>query len=127
MKNFDGWNNIKKKIDQNNRAPVKEGEIYWCSLGLNISVEQNGRFDTFQRPVIVIKKFSNQIVLVSPLTTKMHEGNWYLTKNILGIKQQIILNQIKPVDTRRLTESLGEISESEVSLIIYEYLKLLLL
>ncbi len=127
LKDFDSWNLIKKRIDLENRVPIRVGEIFWCKLGLNIGVEQNGNEKEFTRPVIIIKKFSNQIVLIAPLTTKPHKGNWYLEKDILGIKQQIILNQIKPVDVKRLTKSLGEISEKEVQLILYEYFKLLIL
>lgn len=125
MKNFDEWNETKKKVNFKDRAPVRLGEIYWCNLGLNIGVEQDGREDNFQRPVIIIKKFSDQIVLVAPLTTKIHKGDWYFDIDILGVKQQVILNQIKPIDTKRLTKGIGEISENELNKIIDAFIKLI--
>jgi hypothetical protein len=47
MKNFDGWNEIKKRLDSKNRTGVKVGEVFWCKLGLNVGVEQNGNEEEF--------------------------------------------------------------------------------
>jgi len=39
-KDFDKWNMKKKKLDKNKRDLLfKEGEIWWCSLGVNIGEE----------------------------------------------------------------------------------------
>ncbi len=127
MKDFDTWNEIKKKIDYSlSRKTVKLGEIYWCKLGLNIGTEQNGREGNFERPVIVIKKFSNRTVLVAPLTTQLHEGTWYFDIILFDKKQQVLLNQIKPIDTKRLLNSIGQISLFEIRRILREYIKLIL-
>lgn len=125
MKNFDKWNSTKKKINKQSRPPVKLGEIHWCSFGLNIGVGQDGRGDDFQRLVIIIKKFSSQIVLIAPLTTKIHKRDWYLNINIFNRESQIILNQVKPVDTKRLIEEVGQISEEKVIEILDNYIKLI--
>jgi mRNA interferase MazF len=126
-KDFDEWNKVKKKVEYiPNRKTVKLGEIYWCKLGLNIGVEQNGREDTFERPVIIIKKFSNNNVLVAPLTTQIHQGNWYYDIVLCNRNQQIILNQIKSIDTKRLLGSMGQISVFEVRSILKEYIKLIM-
>ncbi len=79
-KDFDSWNSIKKKIDKINKenVSIKIGQIYWCNLGLNIGREQNGKNKYFNRPVLVLKKFSHDLILIAPLTTKIHKGNWYL-------------------------------------------------
>lgn len=121
IKDFDEWNNIKKKVEDYHRAPVKLGEIYWCRIGLNIGVEQDGKGNNFMRPVIILKKFSNEIVLIVPLTTKNHKGDWYINLSIDDEKVQDILNQIRPIDTKRLLSSLGQIGETEVTKIIDAY------
>lgn len=105
MKQFDEWNSVKKEIEDYHRAPVKLGEIYWCRIGLNIGVEQDGKGDDFMRPVIIIKKFSDQIVDKTPA--------------------QEILNQIRPIDTKRLLSSLGQIGTTEVSKIINAYYEII--
>jgi mRNA-degrading endonuclease toxin of MazEF toxin-antitoxin module len=125
MKNFDRWNKVKKMIDQKNSLSVKIGEICWIKFGLNIGREQNGDMSEFQRPVIVIKKFSNDFVLVAPLTTQNKEGSWYLEIKIFEERRKVILNQIKPIDTKRILKIVGQISEKEVQYIIDAYITLL--
>jgi mRNA-degrading endonuclease toxin of MazEF toxin-antitoxin module len=126
VKNFDKWNSMKKKIDKYySRAPVKLGEIYWCHFGINVGVEQNGSEDKFQRPVIVLRKFSNKLVLIVPLTTKIHEGSWYFNLRINNRNQQAILSQIKPIDTKRLYISFGQIPMNQVKNIISRYKRLI--
>ena len=46
LKEFDKWNELKKKL-HNSEKPKKfyfrEREIWWCSLGLNIGFEEDGK------------------------------------------------------------------------------------
>ena len=37
----------------------KEGEIWWCRIGMNIGHETYGKGASFSRPVLIFKKFSN--------------------------------------------------------------------
>ncbi len=55
MKDFDAWNKVKQNthVLQTLRYP-KEGEIWWCKLGLNIGDEQDGKGTRFERPVVII-------------------------------------------------------------------------
>ena len=86
MDEFDIWNQLKKKIDSLdflcNRYP-KEGEVWMISVGKNIGFEQNGSGSNFSRPVLVIKKFNNQMfwlyhflqnkkTLIFTLTIRIH-------------------------------------------------------
>jgi len=48
----------------------KSGEVWMCTLGQNLGREQNGGPRDFSRPVLVIKKFNNEIFWVVPLSTK---------------------------------------------------------
>ena len=124
-KDFDEWNSEKKKVEEYHRAPVKTGEVYWCRIGLNIDVEQDGKGDNFMRPVIILKKFSDQIVLVIPLTTKNHKGDWYIDLSIDNKDVQGVLNQIRPIDTKRLLSSMGQIGRTEVTKIITAYYEII--
>ena len=76
QKDFDGWNNLKKKIDDKNSTELKkifcrEREIWFCSIGLNVGSEQNGRNESFERPVLIFKKVSAETFLVLPLTSNI--------------------------------------------------------
>lgn len=125
MKDFDRWNFTKKKIDLHKRPLTSKGQIYWCSLGFNVGVEQDGAKNNFQRPVLVLKKYSNQIVLIAPITSKIHKGDWYANIDLLGKKSQIILNQIRPIDTKRLIENISQISENKTDQIIDAFIDLI--
>lgn len=125
-KDFDRWNGIKKNTNCSKHVSTKVGEIFWCKFGVNIGTEQDGKGNLSQRPGIVIKKFSKEIVLIAPLTTKIHTGDWYCDIDFGSKKSSVILNQIKPIDTKRLINSIGQISEQKIKDILNRYVNLIL-
>jgi len=59
-KDFDCWNEIKKGIDGREKIIFcNKREIWWCSLGLNVGVEEDGKNQLFKRPVLVVKVFND--------------------------------------------------------------------
>lgn len=60
-----------------------------------------------------------------PLTTQIHRGDWYLDLNLFGDNVQAILNQTRPIDTKRLISSMGQIGETELQKIIESYIQLI--
>ena len=51
-KDFDKWNTEKKTVDAkvvNRELFFYAREIWWCSAGLNIGVEVNGKHENFER------------------------------------------------------------------------------
>jgi mRNA interferase MazF len=80
---FDRWNN-KKQLAHDVPLPLafpKNGEVWMCTLGKNLGREQNGGSQDFSRPVLVIKKFNNEIFLVVPLSTKQKPLDFYFNYN----------------------------------------------
>ena len=114
-------NETKQNMD--NSFIVKKGEVYWCYLGTNIGSEQNGSGPDKVRPVLIIQIFSNKFFLIAPLTSKKHIGDWYI--KISFKDSYVTLNQIKPVDVKRLIKSIGQISELELENIINKYIDLI--
>lgn len=130
-KNFDDWNNIKKSTDKNEIAlKIRAGEIRWCRFGVNIGKEIIGKGKTFRRPVLILKKFSGDVFLGLPLTTKNHTGDWYYSiKHISiidNIERSIILNQARVLDRKRLEEKLFEVPEKELEKIKKAYCSLIM-
>jgi len=81
------------------------------SLGQNIGYEQNGTGNNFIRPVLVIKKFNNQMFWIVPLTTKQKEFDFYF--NYADPNNQevsAILAQIRLVSVKRFNRKMYEIS-----------------
>src|SRR5690349_15415167 len=80
MKDFDHWNELKKKIDREDNDPdkfPKEGEVWMSALGRNVGFEQNGSGDNFSRPVLIVKKFNNHMFWSIALSTKQKEFDFY--------------------------------------------------
>src|ERR1035437_2167714 len=110
LKEFDGWNELKKKIeveitnikDEPDGFP-KEGEVWMCSLGRNLGYEQNGVNKNFSRPVVIIKKFNNHMFWAVPLSTKQKDFDFYFNfTDTNNQKVSVILAQMKLVSVKRL-------------------------
>jgi mRNA interferase MazF len=115
VNNFDLWNEQKQTIHngEKNRY-VKEGDIWWCALGINIGNEQNGGQNGFERPILVIRKFSNQTCLIALLTTKTCSHPFRIKINNINDHQNlVILSQLKTIDTKRLKNKIHKLSSRE--------------
>ena len=115
MKNFDLWNNCKKRIDAavQYRHP-KEKEIWWCMLGVNIGVEIYGKGELFMRPVLVINADGGQNCVVVPLTSKVRKRKYSCTiKTDDGMLHSALVFQMRSIDKRRLVEKKYRLSDEE--------------
>jgi len=116
QKDFDGWNNQKKRVNDIDSSNIyfKEREIWWCHFGANIGQEQDGKGEKFMRPILVFKKFTRSLCWGIPLSTKVRSGSFFFPllaeSNIIRIAT---LLQMKLIDTKRLVEKLDSISEME--------------
>ncbi len=105
---LDIWNVLKNKLSARGRKLFpKEREIWLVHLGQNIGHEQNGVGTGFVRPVLVLKKFSDDFFVALPLTTKKKKGAFYLEVNDTSV---LILSQIKALDKKRFVVKKGRIS-----------------
>jgi len=113
MKDFDDWNELKKKIEAEKNYPdkfPKEGEVWMSNLGKNIGYEQNGSGDNFSRPVLITKKFNNHMFWVIPLSTKQKKFDFYFNyTDVNDQKVSVILAQMKLLSVKRLKRKLYDI------------------
>lgn len=126
---YDNWNLKKQDLQFNNNDTDKilfnEGEIWWCSLGINIGNESFGKGKNFYRPVLIIKKLSNDLCVVLPVTSKKKVGSWFYNMNFHDKDQCIMLYQIRTIHIKRLNKRMGQITD-KVMLLIKEKLEDLL-
>ncbi len=105
-KDFDRWNEIKKRLARDAPLPhafPKIGEVWMCSLGKNLGREQDGGPQDFSRPVLVVKKFNNEIFWVVPLSTKQKPLDFYFNYNDpSGVPVAAVLAQLRLVSINRL-------------------------
>jgi mRNA interferase MazF len=112
-KDFKKWHS--KKGDIHERRPYvffQEREIWFCSLGANVGYEQDGAGDDFLRPVIITRKFNNEIFFAVPLTKgKKAEKPFYFSFSFRARSSSTaILSQLRLVDGKRLRYKIGSIS-----------------
>ena len=127
-KDFDKWNIEKKLVDKkivNRDLFFYAREIWWCSTGLNIGVEADGKNENFERPILIIKKFNADMIWVLPLTTKEKQNKYYYKLDHEIIKSWVILSQIKTISTKRLLRKIGTVSELDFKEVIIKLQKTL--
>jgi mRNA interferase MazF len=112
MKDFDGWNGIKKIVDNESQNKLyHKREVWWCYLGTNVGFEQDGTGNDRMRPVLILRGFSPQVCIVLPLTTSKKENPYHVFIGEVGKKEaSVIISQIKLIDTKRLVDKIGFIN-----------------
>ncbi|KKT20934.1 MAG: hypothetical protein UW04_C0016G0004 [Parcubacteria group bacterium GW2011_GWB1_43_8] len=110
-KDFKKWHDAKTEINKSSkRLFFHEREVWWCSIGVNVGFEQDGKGEYFARPVIVFKKFNNEVFWGIPLSTKIKTGRFYIPVEIGdGVPRVAIISQLRLIDGKRLYQKLGVI------------------
>lgn len=123
-KDFQIWGNIKTKIQQKDLRPIfNEREVWWCSIGVNIGDEEDGKGKEFTRPVLILRKFNNRFFLGIPMSTQLKDNPYYLKINFKNFSVSLLLSQARPIDAKRLQERMERISENNFKEIKKEYIK----
>ena len=113
-KDFDGWNEVKKMMHAKpDDFGVHERELWWVSLGVNVGVETDGKHETFERPVLVVKTFNRQMVWAVPTTTKAGDTKFYYRFLHNGKTYTAMLTQIKTMSTKRFIRKIGVMESDE--------------
>jgi mRNA-degrading endonuclease toxin of MazEF toxin-antitoxin module len=115
IKDFDRWNELKKNIENRSTEMLfHEGEIWWCSIGINVAVESCGKGVNFRRPVLVLKKISRNGFIGIPLTSKAKDGYWYLVIKVHGKDRWLSFNQIRTFSVKRLHWRMTSLRSEEI-------------
>lgn len=117
MKDFHDWNKKKIKIDGfvEFQHP-KEGEIWWCSIGVNIGSEVYGKGADYTRPVLVINAEGSESFIGIPLTSNIKSRKYAcIIKTDDEVLHTALIYQIRSFDKRRLTERKYILSKEEYS------------
>lgn len=118
-KDFDTWNLLKKQIDTRSNTPfANKRDIWWCSLGLNIGSEEDGKNELFERPVLVLTVFSKTMIRVAPLTSTSREDAHHVPIFYNERQGSVILSQIKTISTKRLSRKLARLPVSQFEHVI---------
>ena len=128
-KEFDKWNEIKKKIQQSNKIwTIKPREIYWVKIGKNIGYEMYGKDEEFLRPVLILKRFNKYSFLGIPLTSIEKNNDFYVkvTPYKKDKKSFVIISQIRFFSTKRIKSKFSKISQQEFENILEKVSKIVM-
>lgn len=113
---FDNWCHQKKQLHAITPTLVfKEGEVWWCSVGANVGSEVLGKGPKFTRPVIVLKKLSQEACIVVPVTSQRPKqlGTWYHAMHFNERDQFVMMHQLRMVSVRRFGSRMVELPEAD--------------
>lgn len=114
IKFIQDWCRLKILLwNKTSKAVFKRGDIWWCSLGINLGEEMYGKGSKFTRPVLIFRKFTSNSFLALPITKQEKQGTWYVEITIHGEKRWIMLNQARVFDKKRLTNRIGVLDDND--------------
>lgn len=120
VKWFSEWAGLKPHLHfAESVAFPKRREIWWAHVGQNIGVEINGKSNKFERPVLIVRVFNKDFVLIVPISSKEKDGRYYYSfRNPSGERNVVVLSQIKSISSKRLVRMVGEMGITDFSEII---------
>lgn len=125
-KDFDGWSEFKKNLEDKERVVFAwPREIWWCSLGINLGAEIDGKNDLFERAVLVMRVYNRETMLILPITTKRKNDQFHYgifiktasspTKDYLELDKLVWvkLTQSRVISNKRLLRKICVISDED--------------
>ncbi len=112
-RNYVGWYKLKSAIEQRQAPEFSERDVWWCALGANIGHEEDGKHDNFERPVLVLRKFSKDLFVGVPLTTTKRDTAFYYAVTVAGIDSSVILSHQRTLSSKRLLRKVGRVIGSD--------------
>ena len=120
QKDFDAWNEKKKSLHGSAFTDfIHAREVWWCAVGVNVGVEADGKRENFERPVLVIRKFSKEAVLMIPLTSRVKKDNpYHVIFSHGGREFSAVISQVRLISTKRLLRKMYQMDSSIFTRII---------
>lgn len=120
IKKIVDWTKLKVRLhlSRDHEVYFREKEVWWASLGANIGNEENGKHTSFERPVLIIKKFGRYTLCVLPLSSVARSGSYYTSFRMGNNRETVIFSQIRTISVRRLLRKMGTCSAEDFSTII---------
>lgn len=109
------WSEYQKYLQtRQRRFNFKEREVWWMSFGCNIGDEENGKGARFERPVLILKKFNQNLFWGIALTSRHKTGRFYLpVSSHTGWHSTLILSQLRLCDARRLQNKITSLPQDQ--------------
>lgn len=127
LDSFLDWIKIKFKIHSKiSRPTFNEREVWWCHLGKNVGDEENGKNESFNRPVLILKKFNNHLALIAPTSRQLKDNPFYIEITYKNQKYSVLTSHIHTIDVKRLQNKISKLDKTDFENVksqIISYLK----
>lgn len=102
-KDFLKWSKVKKGIHEERLCVIAHPrDIWWCALGANVGAETDGKNETFERPVVVMRVYNKHSLLVLPLTTRQQGDRFHFRLQTGDKVAWAKLTQTRVISSKRL-------------------------
>jgi mRNA interferase MazF len=126
QKDFQRWHALKSRVDTNRAPPFfREQEIWWCSIGVNVGAEQDGKNELFERPVLIFRKFNRELFFGLPLMSNQKIGKHYHIFPLHGQQRTVVLSQLRLFSGKRLTRRIGKLSDQRFTELDHAFMVLI--
>ena len=123
-KDFDNWNQVKKLIENEDKKVYGyPREVWWCSFGINIGAEIDGKNENYERTVVILFVYNKESMLVLPITSKPKPDKFHYkitiqtkksgTSEIIMKDVWVKLTQARVISNKRLIRKVDVIPEVE--------------
>ena len=117
-KDFNGWIDLKKRLHGRADATyAHERDVWWCALGANVGSEIDGKNDNFERPVLILRAYNKDMLLIVPMTGKERHEAFYRRVLVGSTANWIALTQIRVISNKRLLRKVGILAEDQYLLV----------
>lgn len=124
LKDFDRWNEVKKRLSSKAIGVyIREGEIRWISIGINIGSEIDGKGASFLRPALILRVIKPYLALVVPLSKRDIKRKGEIPIKLEEISAVLCLHQIRVVSQKRIFRRKGRVSQTKLESISKELVK----
>lgn len=122
-KDFNKWNEDKKRLNTRDSIPFSNiREVWWCSLGVNIGIEIDGKNNNYERPVLILKVFNKEMLWIVPLTSKPRKNKFYFKISYdEDNTSYVVLSQSRIISAKRLIRKIDRLPEEIFEKIVAEF------
>ncbi len=112
IKEFEKWNRVKQSLEAEDRSiTFNEKEIWWCSVGVNLGSEHDGKGESFIRPVYILRKINSRVFLGIPITSKLIHDYAHVAFYVNYDFSTAVVSQMRTFDKKRLLKKIGNTSD----------------
>ena len=118
-RNYVGWYKLKTQLEKLQADKLFHArEVWWCSFGANVGFEEDGKGELFERPILIVRKFSKDLFMAVPLTTKQKDNRFHHPIKIGDIDGSVIISQARVISTKRLNRRLGKVGKKRFNEVV---------